>query len=154
MEGQRNLDFNYNENRNYFDTDELIDEIEELDARLNLPHSLRFTKDPLVQSLAADAWHLRTSKRSIFGKDPTPPDSSSFKNEAAMASQIELMEEFRQQAKRKIKRISVKERNRIIDSVRKFSLDELLRQHLRTASASRGECDPDTDSTTEMEDVQ
>lgn len=71
-----------------------------------------------------------------------------------MASQIELMEVFRQQAKRKIKRISVKERNRIIDSVRKFSLDELLRQHLRTASASRGECDPDTDSTAEMEDVQ
>lgn len=52
MEGQRNLDFNYNENRNYFETDELIDEIEELDARLNLPHSLRFTKDPLGNLLS------------------------------------------------------------------------------------------------------
>lgn len=71
-----------------------------------------------------------------------------------MASQMKLMDEFREQAKRKLKRISMKERNRIIDSVRKFSFDELLRQHLRSVSVSREDYDPDTDSTTEMEDNQ
>lgn len=71
-----------------------------------------------------------------------------------MASQMRLMNEFREQAKRKIKRISAKERNRIIDSVRKISFDELLRQHIRVLAAARGECDPDTDSTVELEEVQ
>lgn len=129
----------------------------------------------VVRSLAADAWHLRTSKQSPFSvsfanliveltrykcvfcneqKDPTPPDSSCFTNEDAMTSQMHLMAEMRQQAKRKLKRISAKERTRILDSVRIYSFDELLRQHNRVIAASRGECDPDTDSTAEMDDVQ
>ena len=71
-----------------------------------------------------------------------------------MASQMRLMDEMRQQAKRKLKRISMAERTRIINSVRVYSFQELLRQHIRTVAASRGEQYPDTDSTAEMDDIQ
>lgn len=71
-----------------------------------------------------------------------------------MQSQISLMDEFRQAARRKVKRISAKERARIIDGVRIHSFSELLRQHIRSTSAIR--CDDaaasDSDATTEMDD--
>ncbi|CDS37899.1 dna helicase ino80 [Echinococcus multilocularis] len=154
MEGRCHVDFNSEAIETALDTTRLLDEIEELEARLNLPLSLKLSRSPLVQSLAADAWHLRTSKQSIFSKDPTPPESSCFTKTEAMTSQMHLMAEMRQQARRKLKRISAKERTRIIESVRIYSFDELLRQHIRAVAASRGEYDPDTDSTAEMDDLQ
>ncbi|VDM27441.1 unnamed protein product [Hydatigera taeniaeformis] len=153
MEDRRHLDFNSEVAETSLDTTKLLDEIEELEARLNLPLSLKLCRSSLVRSLAADAWHLRTSKQSAFSKDPVPPDSSCFTKEEAMASQMHLISEMRQQAARKLKRISAKERTRIIDSVRIYSFDELLRQHIRVVAASRGDCDPDTDSTAEMDDI-
>ncbi|KAL5104581.1 Chromatin-remodeling ATPase INO80 [Taenia crassiceps] len=154
MADRCHVDFNSEAIETSLDTTKLLDEIEGLEARLNLPLSLKLTRSSLVRSLAADAWHLRTSKQSVFSKDPTPPDSSCFTKEEAMTSQMRLMAEMRQQAKRKLKRISAKERARILDSVRIYSFDDLLRQHNRTVAALRGECDPDTDSTAEMDDVQ
>lgn len=47
MERLHVADFKYDDEPQYFDTDGLIDEIEELDAHLNLPHSIKYTQNPI-----------------------------------------------------------------------------------------------------------
>uniref|UniRef100_A0A5K3EZA4 Chromatin-remodeling ATPase INO80 n=1 Tax=Mesocestoides corti TaxID=53468 RepID=A0A5K3EZA4_MESCO len=136
------------------DCTRLLDEIEELEARLTLPFSLKLSQTALGQSLTAEAWSLRASKHPFFSKIPPPPDLSGYTNTKAMESQLRLMEEYRIAAKRKLKRMSAKERARIIDSVRTYSFTELLRQHIRSVAVSRGDCGSDTDATTEMDDLQ
>ena len=71
-----------------------------------------------------------------------------------MESQRRLMDEFREAARRRLKRISVKERNRIIDNVRMYSFTDLLRQHTRTMAAIEGGGGSDSDDTAEMDDIQ
>ncbi len=71
-----------------------------------------------------------------------------------MQSQLALMDEFREMAKRKLKRISVKERARIIDGVKMQTFDELLRQHMRTMAVRNGTAGSDSDETAEMDDIK
>ncbi|BHF70900.1 Putative DNA helicase ino80 [Sparganum proliferum] len=127
------------------DTSLLLNEIEELEEILGMPLSVSLSQNILGKSLGEEAWKRRSLTSAFLKSSGRPKPNlavpSPCRNLAAMQSQVRLMAQWREEARKKIRKISSKERQRIIDSVRGYNFQDLLER-----TKPNGSSNSDTDA--------